>query len=85
MFIVYILHSIVTNRYYVGSTHDVQLRLAHHNDGWSRSTKAGRPWRIVYTEQYPDRSGAVRREYEIKRRKSRKYIETLIAARANNE
>ena len=85
MCVVYILQSTVTNRYYVGSTHDFQLRLAHHNDSWSRSTKSGRPWRIVYTEQYPDRSGAVRREYEIKRRKSRTYIETLIATRTNSE
>ena len=84
MFFVYILHSTVTNRYYVGSTHDMQLRLAHHNDGWSRSTKSGRPWHVVYTEEYPDRSAALRRENEIKRQKSRKYIEALIAMRANS-
>ena len=85
MYFVYILQSTVTNRYYIGSTHDPLLRLERHNDGWSKSTTSGRPWRIVYTEEYPDRSGAIRREYEIKRRKSRKYIETLIATRTNSE
>ncbi len=73
MYYVYILQSTLTDRRHVGSTHDMQLRLAHHNDGWSRSTKSGRPWRIVYTEEHPDRSSAIRREFEIKRRKSRRY------------
>ncbi len=85
MYYVYILQSTATKRYYVDSTHEVQLRLAHHNDGWSRSTKFGRPWCIVYTEECPDRSVALRREYEIKRRKSRKSIEMLIATRKINE
>ena len=84
MFIVHILQSTVTNRYYVGSTHDLQLRLAHHNDGWSRSTKSGRPWRIVYREEHPDKASACRREQQIKRQKSRRYLEVLIAEGSNS-
>ena len=38
----------------------------------------GIPWKIVYKEKYNTKSEAMKREYEIKRKKSRKYIESLI-------
>jgi putative endonuclease len=74
----YIIYSSSTDRYYVGHTHNLSLRLERHNSGNSRSTKHGIPWEIVYFEVYPTKSEAMKREYEIKRRKSRKYIEELI-------
>ena len=67
------------DRYYVGHTHNLELRLERHNAGQSRSTKAGIPWIIVYFEEYKSKSEAIKREYQIKHRKSRKYIEKLIA------
>jgi predicted GIY-YIG superfamily endonuclease len=33
---------------------------------------------MVYSEEHPDRSSAVKRENQIKRRKDREFIETLI-------
>jgi len=33
---------------------------------------------LIHTEEYPDRSGAVKRETEIKNRKSKGYIESLV-------
>ncbi|MEY3564039.1 MAG: hypothetical protein RJA23_209, partial [Bacteroidota bacterium] len=43
------------------------------------STKAGAPdWEIRYTETVPDRATALKRELEIKKKKSRNYIEWLI-------
>jgi len=43
------------------------------------STKGGAPvWEIRYTETVPDRTAALKREYEIKKKKSRNYIEWLI-------
>jgi putative endonuclease len=47
--------------------------------GWSRSTKAGIPWKLVYHEVFQTKSEAMKRECEIKRKKSRKYLEKLIA------
>jgi len=32
----------------------------------------------MYYEEYPDRSSAVKRENEMKRRKSKDYIESLV-------
>ena len=79
MFFTYILHSESKDRYYIGHTHDLDLRLERHNAGWSRSTKSGIPWKIVYFEEYQAKSEANKRELEIKRKKSRKYIENIIA------
>jgi putative endonuclease len=73
------LYSESKNKYYVGFTYDLVLRLERHNNGWSRSTKTGFPWKLVYHEEFITKSEAMKRESEIKRKKSRKYIEWLIA------
>ncbi len=78
MFYTYIIYSKLTNKYYVGYTHDLILRLERHNSGWSKSTIAGIPWELVYNEKFQNKSEAIKRENEIKRMKSRIYIEKLI-------
>ncbi|MBT3242144.1 MAG: GIY-YIG nuclease family protein [Bacteroidetes bacterium] len=75
----YILYSEKLDRYYTGSAADPHKRLLRHNEGATKSTKPGRPWKIVYHEEYPSRSEAVKRENYIKRMKSRKFIMSLIA------
>ena len=75
---VYILQSQLDGSYYIGETHNVELRLQRHNEGWSRSTKGKRPWIVVHTEVYPSRTEALRREREIKSWKSRTRIEELF-------
>ena len=65
---VYILHSQRTQRYYVGSTEDVEKRLQQHNAGKSSSTHAGRPWELIHTESFDSRSEAVLHERKIKAR-----------------
>ncbi len=75
---VYILQSEANGTYYVGSTADVHERLNRHNQGRSRYTKSGIPWKVVYTEQFNTRSQAIKRERQIKRRKSREYIASLV-------
>jgi putative endonuclease len=42
------------------------------------STKPYVPWELVYFELYTTRAEAAARELQIKRMKSRKYIEQLI-------
>jgi putative endonuclease len=76
---VYILESKRNHQYYVGQTDDVADRLSRHNKGKVISTKPFIPWVLVYSEDFRTRSEAVKREREIKARKSRKYIESLIS------
>ena len=75
---VYIIQSEADGSFYVGHTHDLDLRVDHHNDGWTTSTKAGRPWSLVHSEQYATKGEAMKREKQIKRMKSRPYIQRLI-------
>ena len=81
-FFVYILKSINYERFYVGSTQDLTQRLERHNQGRSKATKPYRPWQIVYVETYQTRSEAVRRERQIKNRKSSEFINQLVQSQS---
>ncbi len=76
---VYILFSKKCAKYYVGHTDNIERRLEEHNSGrGGKYTIRCKPWELVYTERYESRSLAVKRELEIKKKKSRRYIENLI-------
>ena len=77
-FYVYILQSQKDFSFYVGQCHDLDSRMSKHTDGMSKYTSSKRPLRLVYFEVYSSRSEALKREKEIKKMKSRKYIEQLI-------
>jgi len=77
-YFVYILRSLKDGTYYIGSTQDLSERVERHNQGRSKYTKAKRPWELVHSEELPDRSSAVRRENQIKRRKDKKFIDSLV-------
>ncbi|MDP1718918.1 MAG: GIY-YIG nuclease family protein [bacterium] len=78
MFHVYILRSILNNRYYIGSNKNVARRLEQHNFGLVRSTKGFMPWALAYQKELPTLSGARKRELQIKSWKKRAAIEKLI-------
>lgn len=70
MFHLYILRSLFTARYYIGHTENLERRLKEHNDGRCRSTKAYKPWKLVYMEEHASKSEAFRRERVVKNYKS---------------
>ena len=78
MFYVYILQSLKDLSYYVGQCDDLDRRMSKHFDEMSKYTSSKRPLRLRYFEKYSTRTEALRRENEIKKYKSRKYIESLI-------
>ncbi len=78
MWKVYIIYSKKIDRYYTGITDNVPWRLERHNQGWGRYTKRGIPWTLVYIEVFENKTAALKREREIKARKSKKYIKSLI-------
>jgi putative endonuclease len=77
-FYVYILKSIKDGSYYIGSTQDLNVRLERHNKGRSKYTKGRGPWKLIYSEEHPDRSSAIKRENAIKRQKSTESIKALV-------
>ena len=53
--------------FYTGSTTDTSRRLEEHNNKKGGSyTRVRLPVKMVYTEEYPDRSKAQKREAQIK-------------------
>jgi putative endonuclease len=78
VFSVYILKSSITDKYYIGQTSDIYKRLLYHNSGYSKSTKAGIPWKLVYSKSFDTRQQAMKRETEIKKYKSRLMIEKIV-------
>src|SRR5678816_261439 len=79
-FYIYILYSISANKYYIGQTENLEERLYRHTNSGTKSTRFTNDWKLLYTESFSKRSEAVKRETEIKRKKSRKYIELLISS-----
>src|SRR5215203_2358533 len=78
-FYVYILQSLKDFSFYVGQCNDLDYRMSKHADGMSKYTSTQRPLRLVYFESFNSRSEAITREKEIKKMKSRKYIESLVS------
>ena len=52
--------------------------MSKHFDGMSKYTASKRPLRLIYFEVFRTRTEALKREKEIKKMKSRKYIESLV-------
>ena len=80
MAFVYIIYSEKINKYYIGACIDLQRRLYEHNIGHSKFTSTGIPWQLKFKEEFIDLLSAKKREMEIKKMKSRKYIEKLIGS-----
>ena len=79
MAFVYIIYSAKVNKYYIGACVNLERRLYEHNIGHSKFTSTGTPWELKYSERFDSLPEAKRRETEIKKKKSRIYIEHLIA------
>ena len=75
----YILYSKKLNKFYIGSTTDLNRRITEHNRGKEKFTKTGGQWELKYQEVFAELIDARRRELFIKKQKSRGFIESLIS------
>ena len=75
---VYILQSLKDGKYYIGETNDVEQRLLFHNNGFQRSTKNRRPFKLVLFEEFQNRIEALKREKQIKSWKGGNAFKLLI-------
>ena len=79
-FFLYVIYSPSIDQYYVGHSENIEDRLFRHNNSGSKATKKVKDWKLVYAERFGSKAEAVKRELEIKKKKSRKYIEWLISS-----
>ncbi|GIV36728.1 MAG: hypothetical protein KatS3mg032_1107 [Cyclobacteriaceae bacterium] len=78
MYFVYVIRSRIDGRLYKGMTHDIALRMRAHNSGKVRSTRAYRPWELVYQECFSTMQGARDRELFFKSGQGREYLKAKI-------
>lgn len=78
MYYVYVLKSLKNNRLYIGSTNNVKRRVEEHNLGKSKYTKATKPFKLIYVEEYLTRAKAVRRELNLKSGQGRQWLKKNI-------
>ncbi|NND16518.1 MAG: GIY-YIG nuclease family protein [Eudoraea sp.] len=76
MCFVYVLYSPGFKRFYVGSTINLDKRVAEHNRGKTKSTRPFKPWKLVFKESF----GTIE-----KARKREKYLKTAAGRRWRSE
>ena len=75
----YILESLKSGRFYIGSSVDPERRLKEkHNNGRVMATRYLRPWKLVFKQKYLSDVDARKVEYKLKSYKSRKVLEKII-------
>lgn len=71
--------------YYIGITPDISKRIALHNAGKGAKYTRGRtPVKLLYSEQFENKSAASKREHELKKL-TRKEKEELIKEMTSTE
>ena len=75
MWYVYIIHSQSINKFYVGSTMHLEVRLKQHNFGKSKFTKSGIPWSLVHHINCNNRAEAIQLEMKIKKRGIKRFLD----------
>ena len=78
MFCCYILYSEKIDKYYIGSTSNIEGRLYRHNTSGKGFTSTGKPWVIKYFEGFETKRQAIQREMQLKKWKDRHKLEELI-------
>ena len=82
MYFVYVIVSESTGKHYAGQTSDLSRRLSEHNskehNKRKHTSRNQGPWLLAYSEKYPTRSEAMKRERWLKSRSGRRFIDSEI-------
>ena len=70
----------MNGHFYVGQTSDIDSRVARHNRGENRSTKAHRPWEFFFFEVYETRVEARKREVYLKSGIGKEFLKSKWSA-----
>ena len=79
MYYIYIIYSKKLDKYYIGTTDDIEGRIRRHNQGNKAFTSTGKPWVLVYKEEFDTKTEALKREIQLKKWKNRERIKSLIS------
>ncbi|HNF49040.1 MAG TPA: GIY-YIG nuclease family protein [Chitinophagales bacterium] len=84
MHFVYIIYSVKSDKYYIGETSCLEERLLQHNKGYFKNayTKISSDWELKAAFKVDNCTSARTVERYLKSKKSRIYLEKLIAEEA---
>ena len=75
---IYILQSQKNKSFYVGSSSNLERRLAEHNLGKCKYTSKLTPWKMVFSQKYETLATARKVELKLKQLKSKIILEKII-------
>jgi putative endonuclease len=83
MFYTYVIKSTTSGKIYTGHTNNIEKRILRHNKilpskKSSYTSKQGEEWVLVYKETLESRSGAIKREKELKSGKGREFLKNCL-------
>ena len=77
MYKVYAIKSKNRNYIYVGLTSNLEERLQRHNSGREKTTRAYRPFELIYLEDQPTREEARKREKYLKSGVGKEFLKKI--------
>ena len=77
MITVYAISSIKQNYIYVGMSNDLEKRINQHNKGYEKTTRPYKPYVLIYTEEFPNRIEARKREKYLKSGIGKEFLKSL--------
>ncbi len=76
-FTVYILFSEKYTKHYTGFTSNLEQRFLSHNELGKEWTARYRPWKIIFTKKFDDKTAAMQFEKWLKTGAGRNYVKNL--------
>ncbi|MBE7477568.1 MAG: GIY-YIG nuclease family protein [Ignavibacteriales bacterium] len=77
MYKVYAIKSKIRKYIYVGMTSNIVERIERHNKGYEKTTRAYRPFELIYTEDQATREEARKREKYFKSGIGKEFLKKL--------
>jgi len=74
MYFTYIIESISTQKWYYGSTADLERRLDGHNKGLNVSTRNRGPWKFIFVKSFETQNEARDFESYLKKMRNKDFI-----------
>ncbi|MFH1459357.1 MAG: GIY-YIG nuclease family protein [Candidatus Omnitrophota bacterium] len=84
MYYIYILKSIIKNKTYTGFTSNIDKRLAAHNNGAVKSTKAYKPYKLIHLEGFATSQEAKAKEKFYKTTSGRRRLKAILLLAKKN-
>ncbi len=78
MYYVYAIKSISRNYIDVGLTNNLHVRVSQHNNGENKTTKAYRPFQLIFSEINETRIEARKKEKYLKSGVGKEFLKTLF-------